>query len=98
MKLMVHTTYPPLSLDQHQMGTNGPRMFVPPYPDPMNPDVHPLQWQALRQMGGAIVTDLQKTGKQGVITSALYRIWGQEGALTGRYHNIVALLTESASP
>ena len=27
----------------------------------------------------------------------MYRIWGQEGALTGRYHNIVALLTETAS-
>ncbi|MDP2955046.1 MAG: M14 family metallopeptidase [Longimicrobiales bacterium] len=97
MELMFHTTYPQLYLDQHQMGMNGPRIFVPPYPDPMNPDLHPLQWQAVRQMGGAIVTDLQKEGKQGVITSALYRIWGQEGALTGRYHNIVALLTESAS-
>jgi hypothetical protein len=97
MKLMYHTTYPQLYLDQHQMGTTGPRIFVPPYPDPMSPDVHPLQWQALRQMGGAMVADLQKAGKKGVITSALYRIWGQEGALTGRFHNIVALLTESAS-
>lgn len=97
MRLMYHTAYPQLYLDQHQMGTSGPRIFVPPYPDPMNPDVHPLQWQALRLMGGAIVADLQRAGKQGVITSALYRIWGQEGALTGRYHNIVALLTESAS-
>jgi len=97
MRLMYHTTYPQLYLDQHQMGTTGARIFVPPYPDPMNPDVHPLQWQALRLMGGAIVADLQRAGKQGVITSALYRIWGQEGALTGRYHNIVALLTESAS-
>lgn len=97
MESMFHTTYPQLYLDQHQMGTTGPRIFVPPYPDPMNPDVHPLQWQMLRQIGGAMVTDLQRAGKQGVITSALYRIWGQEGALTGRYHNIVALLTESAS-
>ncbi|HSG07763.1 MAG TPA: M14 family metallopeptidase [Longimicrobiales bacterium] len=97
MTLMYHTVHPQLYLDQHQMGSNGPRIFVPPYPDPMNPDVHPLQWQSLRFMGGGIVTDLQAAGKQGVITSALYRIWGQEGALTGRYHNIVALLTESAS-
>ena len=97
MSLMYHTAYPQLYLDQHQMGTTGPRIFVPPYPDPMNPDVHPLQWQALRHIGGAMVADLQRAGKQGVITSALYRIWGQEGALTGRYHNIVALLTESAS-
>jgi len=97
MELMYHETYPQLYLDQHQMGTSGPRIFVPPYPDPMNPDVHPLQWQQLRFIGGGIVADLQAEGKQGVVTGSMYRIWGQEGALTGRYHNIVALLTETAS-
>ena len=97
MELMYHRAYPQLYLDQHQMGSSGPRIFVPPYPDPMNPDVHPLQWQQLRFMGGGMVADLQARGKQGVVTGSMYRIWGQEGALTGRYHNIVALLTETAS-
>ncbi len=97
MELMYHEAYPQLYLDQHQMGTSGPRIFVPPYPDPMNPDVHPLQWQQLQFIGGGIVADLQAEGKQGVVTGSMYRIWGQEGALTGRYHNIVALLTETAS-
>ncbi|MDH3272752.1 MAG: M14 family metallopeptidase, partial [Gemmatimonadota bacterium] len=97
MELMYHETHPQLYLDQHQMGTSGPRIFVPPYPDPMNPDVHPLQWQQLRFIGGGMVADLQAAGKQGVVTGSMYRIWGQEGALTGRYHNIVALLTETAS-
>jgi hypothetical protein len=97
MDLMYHRTYPQLYLDQHQMGSSGPRIFVPPYPDPMNPDVHPLQWQQLRFIGGGMVADLQAQGKQGVVTGSMYRIWGQEGALTGRYHNIVALLTETAS-
>ncbi|GIS81106.1 MAG: hypothetical protein CM1200mP14_26720 [Gammaproteobacteria bacterium] len=34
MDLMYHTTYPQIYLDQHQMGSSGPRIFVPPYPDP----------------------------------------------------------------
>ena len=97
MSLMYHDTYPQIYLDQHQMGGSGPRIFVPPYPDPMNPDIHPLQWQQLRFIGGGIVADLQAAGKQGVVTGAMYRIWGQEGALTGRYHNIVGILTETAS-
>lgn len=97
MDVMFRTAYPQLYLDQHQMGSTGPRMFVPPYPDPMDPDIHPLQWQSLRFMGGSLVADLQRAGKQGVITAQMYRIWGQEGALTGRHHNIVALLTETAS-
>ena len=97
MKEIYHKTFPQVYLDQHQMGGSGPRMFVPPYPDPMNPMVHPLQWQQLRFIGGGMVADLQEAGKQGVVTGSMYRIWGQEGALTGRYHNIVAILTETAS-
>ncbi len=97
MEEIYHRTYPQVYLDQHQMGGSGPRMFVPPYPDPMNAMVHPLQWQQLRFMGGGMVADLQEAGKQGVVTGSMYRIWGQEGALTGRYHNIVAILTETAS-
>ena len=97
MQQMYHTTYPQVYLDQHQMGSSGPRIFVPPYPDPMSPDVHPMQWQQLRFIGGGMVADLQAEGKQGVVTGSMYRIWGQEGALTGRFHNIVALLTETAS-
>ena len=97
MSLMFHEAYPQIYLDQHQMGGTGPRIFVPPYPDPMNPDIHPLQWQQLKFMGGGIVAALQAAGKQGVVTGEMYRIWGQEGALTGRYHNVLALLTETAS-
>ena len=57
MDLMFRTAYPQIYLDQHQMGGNGPRIFVPPYPDPMDPKIHPLQWQSLQFMGGGIVAD-----------------------------------------
>lgn len=97
MKLMFEQAFPQIYLDQHQMGSSGPRIFVPPYPDPMDPKIHPLQWQSLQFVGGGIVADLQAAGKQGVISGEMYRIWGQEGALTGRHHNIISLLTETAS-
>ncbi len=97
MKLMFEQAFPQIYLDQHQMGSNGPRIFVPPYPDPMDSKIHPLQWQSLQFVGGGIVADLQAAGKQGVISGEMYRIWGQEGALTGRHHNVVSLLTETAS-
>ena len=88
---------PQVYLDQHQMGGGGARIFVPPYPDPMNPLIHPLLWQGIQFMGGGIVRDLQAAGKQGVVSGTMYRIFGQEGALTERYHNVIGLLTETAS-
>jgi hypothetical protein len=74
MDVMFREAYPQVYLDQHQMGSTGPRMFVPPYPDPMDPDIHPLQWQSLQFMGGGIVADLQRANKKGIITGQMYRI------------------------
>jgi len=88
---------PQVYLDQHQMGSTGPRMFVPPFPDPQSPDIPPLMYQEIRLLGGGIATDLAAQDKSGVLTGAMYRIYGQEGALNGRFHGIVSLLTETAS-
>ena len=88
---------PQVYLDQHQMGSTGPRMFVPPFPDPQSPDVPPLMYQEIRMLGGGIATELAAADKSGVLTGAMYRIYGQEGALNGRFHGIVSLLTETAS-
>jgi hypothetical protein len=88
---------PQIYLDQHQMGSTGPRMFVPPFPDPQSPDIPPLMYQQIRLLGGGIATDLAADDKSGVLTGAMYRIYGQEGALNGRFHGIVSLLTETAS-
>jgi len=88
---------PQIYFDQHQMGNRGARMFVPPFPDPQSPDIPPLLYQQIRFLGGAIVTDLQAAGKKGVLTGEMYRIYGQEGALNFRFHNIVSIMTETAS-
>ncbi len=88
---------PQVYLDQHQMGSTGPRMFVPPFPDPQSPDIPALMYQQIRLLGGGIATDLAAEDKSGVLTGAMYRIYGQEGALNGRFHGIVSLLTETAS-
>ena len=34
--------YPQVWVDEHQMGTDGPRMFIPPFADPLDPTVNPL--------------------------------------------------------
>jgi hypothetical protein len=97
MRLLYHDWHPQIYLDQHQMGPYGARMFVPPFPDPPNERIHPLIWQQIKFLGGGMATDLQVAGKQGVLTNAMYRIYHQGGALSVWWHNIVGLLTETAS-
>ncbi|MGH7455243.1 MAG: M14 family zinc carboxypeptidase, partial [bacterium] len=39
----IHNVYHPhITLDMHQMGQNGARLFVPPYTDPIEPNVDPI--------------------------------------------------------
>ncbi len=97
MQLVYKDWHPQIYLDQHQMGAYGARMFVPPFPDPPNEHVDPLIWQQIKFLGGGIATDLQVAGKQGVLTNAMYRIYHQGGPLSVWWHNIVGLLTETAS-
>ena len=97
MQLLYRDWHPQIYLDQHQMGAYGARMFVPPFPDPPNEHVNPLIWQQIKFLGGGIATDLQVAGKQGVLTNAMYRIYHQGGPLSVWWHNMVAILTETAS-
>jgi len=43
-RVVYHQWIPQLYLDIHQMGSYGARLYVPPYHDPINPNVDPLIW------------------------------------------------------
>ena len=84
--------------DQHQMGTRGPRLFVPPYFDPLNPNVHPLIWRAIAVAGSEMAERLEEKGYAGVVSAATYDGW-RPGDMdtTPWWHNVPALITEAAS-
>ncbi|MCH8148724.1 MAG: peptidase M14 [Planctomycetes bacterium] len=97
-KVLYHEWYPTISYDIHQMGNRGARFFVPPFFDPVNPNVDALIHQSLLLIGGHMATELQENGKTGVIYKAIFDNWWQGGNRTTPYrHNIVGILTEAAS-
>ncbi|MFA3783976.1 M14 family zinc carboxypeptidase [Melioribacteraceae bacterium 4301-Me] len=88
---------PQVWLDEHQMGSTGARLFVMPYKDPVNPNVHPLNWRWQKVLGGLQCLDLQEQGFKGVIDNAYYEGWWEGAAHNGMWHNQIALLSEMAS-
>lgn len=89
---------PQIWLDQHQMGSSGARLFVVPYKDPLNPNVHPLIWRWHKVIGGITTLDLEKQGFTGIIDQAIFEGWWQGPASDcGLWHNQIALLSEVAS-
>ena len=89
---------PEVYLDTHQMGSNGARIFVPPFTNPPNPNVDPLVWSEVNLLGQAMAAKLHETGKTGVIWGELYSAFWQGANNTNPWwHNQIALLTEVAS-
>ncbi len=97
-KLLYHEWFPTMAYDVHQMGSRGARMFVPPFFDPINPNLDPKTNQGIFLIGSHMAADLAANGKAGVLTNAMYDNWWNGGNRTSpQRHNIVAVLTEAAS-
>lgn len=97
-RFMYSDWHPQVFLTMHQMEDNGPRFFVPPNTDPIDPNSDPLIWRSAALLGGAMAMQLQHDRHSGVVTSAKYDYYWpgfEDSAPIG--HNTVCLLTEVAS-
>ncbi len=97
-KLLYHEWFPTITYDVHQMGPKGARLFVPPFFDPVNPNLDPRISQGIFLIGSHMAADLAAAGKKGVLTNAMYDNWWNGGNRTSpQRHNMVGVLTEAAS-
>ena len=97
-RAVYHDWFPQVWLDEHQMGWNGPRIFMPPYSEPVDPDIHPLVWREVNLIGSNMAFRLEQAGKSGVIYSYAFDAYWIGGTKnTAWWKNISGLLTEVAS-
>jgi hypothetical protein len=97
-KVLYHDWLPQIHIDEHQMGSTGARLFIPPFMNPPIPNVQPLLWRGVSLCGANMAYDLQKNGYKGVVHGRSYTAWWI-GACddTSWLHNVVGLLSEMAS-
>ena len=96
--LLYRQWFPEVFYDVHQMGNEGMRLFVPPFVDPINPNVDPLIVRGIAHIGAEMSLALEERGKTGVGDQAIYDLWWHGGARsTPTRHNMVGVLTEAAS-
>lgn len=88
--------HPQIVHDVHQMGTNGARMFVPPYLDPIEPNVDPLIVQGVNFLGTSVAWELTAQGLPGVVFNAIFDAWAPARAYS-HYHGGLRILSETAS-
>ncbi|MFL6462923.1 MAG: M14 metallopeptidase family protein [Bryobacteraceae bacterium] len=88
--------HPEIVYDVHQQGANASRIFIPPWLDPIEPNVDAILAQEMNMIGTSMATDLTAAGKAGVAIHAAYDFWSPSRHYQS-FHGGLRILTESAS-
>ncbi|HYO80761.1 MAG TPA: M14 metallopeptidase family protein [Bryobacteraceae bacterium] len=88
--------HPQIVYDVHQQGASSSRMFVPPWMDPIDPNIDPIIAQLCNAVGAGMAADLTAAGKTSVAINAMYDFW-TPGRHYQAYHGGLRILSESAS-
>ena len=93
----VQNKYKPIiTHDMHQQGGAGARIFVPPFTEPFDPNMHPLLRMQQGTVGQAMAHALLSEGKEGVAWEDQYDMWTPARQYMV-YHGQPRILTEIAN-
>ena len=88
--------HPQIVHDIHQQGTLGSRLFLPPYMQPVEPNVPQQIVAGYTELGNWMANELRAQGFQGITTNSTYDAWTPARAYS-HYHGGVRILSETAS-
>jgi hypothetical protein len=88
--------FPHIDLDMHQQEPDGPRLVVPPYIEPVDPDIDPTLNAFTNEVGASIMLDLTAAGLRGVASRTIYQAYSPHLSYS-QHHGAVRILTEAAS-
>ena len=93
----VHNVFhPQIVHDIHQQGQSGARFFVPPYLNPVEPNVPKEIIEGYTDIGNYVANQMRKDGLKGITTGSTYDAWTPARAYS-HYHGGVRILSETAS-
>ena len=96
--LLYERWHPQIYWDVHQQGSFAERMFVPPFRDPLDPNLDPNVMGAIDLIGTRAALDMTARGLKGVASGVSFDMWWHGGNRNVPVrHNIIGLLTEAAS-
>jgi len=96
-RLLYKEWRPQVYWDVHEQGNRAERFFVPPFRDPLNPNLDPVVIAGIDALGSRALLDMTRAGFTGISTGVSYDMWWNGGNRNVPVrHNVVGLLTEAA--
>jgi hypothetical protein len=89
--------FPHIIYNQHQQPEFPARIFVPPYAEPLNPNIPAAVIEGVNIIGSAMRERFARENKPGVLSYQGYDAWWNGGLRTApKFHNMHGILTETA--
>ncbi|MFK7845429.1 MAG: M14 family zinc carboxypeptidase [Rhodothermales bacterium] len=96
-QVLYNEWYPQIIHNHHQTSPAWARIFLPPFSDPVNPNIHPGVTTGVNLVGTAMANRFAMKRMPGVISDFQYSMWWNGGMRTAPYfHNMIGILTETA--
>jgi hypothetical protein len=89
---------PQIVYNHHQSSPFPTRIWIPPFAEPISPNVHPLMWRTVNLIGMAMAQALEERGQRGAVHMGTgFDNW-YPGFMdhANSFHNVASLLTETA--
>lgn len=91
------TWFPQVMVEKHQMGSTGPRYFVPPNSDPIAENIDPELWTWNGLFGQNMINDMTAKGLTGICQHSIFDNYWPGSTETCLWKNVISFLTEAAS-
>jgi hypothetical protein len=89
---------PQIIYNHHQSSPFPTRIWIPPFAEPISPNVHPLMWRTVNLIGMAMAQALEERGQKGAVhMGSGFDNW-YPGFMdhANNFHNVASFLTETA--
>ncbi|MFQ5641233.1 MAG: M14 metallopeptidase family protein [bacterium] len=95
-KVIYNEWYPQIVYNHHQTSPSWTRIFIPPFADPVNPNIHPGVTTGVNLLGSAMANRFAIKNMPGVVSNVIFSMWWNGGMRTAPYfHNMIGILTET---
>ena len=95
--LLFQQWFPQIVYNQHQTPAFPARIFVPPYADPLNPNIPAAVMEGISLIGTAMKERFARENKSGVVSYMSFDGWWNGGLRSvPAFHNMHGILTETA--